>query len=734
MKKFNKIALILTVCLISVVLCVCLVACGDDDKDSHTHDWSAWQVTAPHDGETGSATRSCNVDGCNETQTATLPALSNVSYQFGANTATCGEDGLQSVSISLEGYGTVTFDIPSSATGNHATIEPKAAVAATCVAPGAEAYYECNVCHKKFSDSEGENEIAAPTPTQIDPDNHDIKEVAEVPATCKADGTESHYKCEDCHTLFSDQAGTSEIEETSLVISKDTASHVLTPHPVAAAKCNAKGTEAYWSCDVCEKLFSDSQGENEIDEPAEIDYAPHTPVHNNENPASCYLNGYEEYWNCDVCGLMFSDELCENEIDEWVVIPAGHNFVAVEADAAARTITKGGLSFKCIAHWWCDKCHEFLYLDENLTNQVTTVNYASRSGALLNIGYNKVDSTNTLQNYGYLVNRGTTFYIMTYVADCDGRYTFTLDNDEKITTIMYKTVESTSSVTVYVNSAWVNSATTENAYSKFVTAGESNPHGVTVDMLKGEYITIGVSVPTFSLNIDIDYLSVGDNMVWIEETYSEKDYTFTPSETRKYTLSVPEEFGVDMNGNPFADGGEDGLVFQGEEGVPITFTLISVEKAGVFKLTIDEVPLLNTEEAITISVMNYKEATSETGVKDPRYVLEMSKTLQAGKYKLTITSSENFMRENVLMAKNSSDTVDQLTGSTWLDGTADVYMDSYNSRILDTNDSSLYEITGSAPRTPRVITLDLDADDTLVFLANWGLNLTLTLELVELYE
>ncbi len=46
--------------------------------------------------------------------------------------------------------------------------------------------------------------------------------------------------------------------------------HTLTEHKKVNATCTKTGTEAYWSCDVCGKLFSDAEGKNEIAAPVVI--------------------------------------------------------------------------------------------------------------------------------------------------------------------------------------------------------------------------------------------------------------------------------------------------------------------------------------------------------------------------------------------------------------------------------------------------------------------------------
>ena len=62
--------------------------------------------------------------------------------------------------------------------------------------------------------------------------------------------------------------------EAPIVIEKK--AHTLTAHAKVDSTCTETGTEAYWTCDVCEKLFSDEEAETEIEEPIVIEKKPHT--------------------------------------------------------------------------------------------------------------------------------------------------------------------------------------------------------------------------------------------------------------------------------------------------------------------------------------------------------------------------------------------------------------------------------------------------------------------------
>ena len=51
--------------------------------------------------------------------------------------------------------------------------------------------------------------------------------------------------------------------------------HTLSLHEAIPATCLATGIDAYWSCDVCGRLFSDEEGKNEIEEPIELPKTSH---------------------------------------------------------------------------------------------------------------------------------------------------------------------------------------------------------------------------------------------------------------------------------------------------------------------------------------------------------------------------------------------------------------------------------------------------------------------------
>ena len=98
-------------------------------------------------------------------------------------------------------------------------------------------------------------------------------------------------------------------------------------HAKADSTCTATGTEAYWTCDVCEKLFSDAEAKNEIEAPIVIEKKAHTLTAHAKVDATCTVAGTEAYWTCDVCEKLFSDADAKNIIERPLTIDAkGHDW------------------------------------------------------------------------------------------------------------------------------------------------------------------------------------------------------------------------------------------------------------------------------------------------------------------------------------------------------------------------------------------------------------------------
>lgn len=209
---------------------------------------------------------------------------------------------------------------------------------------------------------------------------HTLRFVEEVPATCEAEGKRAYYICEDCQRIFEDEAATKEINAESLgipalghdwgewkvtkpateeevgeetrVCNNDPAhtekreiaklehTHSLKLVEEVPATCTAEGTEEYYVCEKCGKLYSDRDGTNEITKPAVISKEDHDLSFVDEVAATTTKTGVKAHYKCDNCGRIFEDEDGKTEITDsqslvipTIVVPA------VKATLSAKKAT-----------------------------------------------------------------------------------------------------------------------------------------------------------------------------------------------------------------------------------------------------------------------------------------------------------------------------------------------------------------------------------------------------------
>ncbi len=196
----------------------------------------------------------------------------------------------------------------------------------TCTEPGMIGFYTCTRCGKPFRDSACTQEGIMMPAT-----GHTEVVDAAVPATCTETGLTEGKHCSAC----------SEVLEEQKTI--DALGHQLSPVAKVEPSCTTPGTEAYWQCTRCDKLFSDAEGKNEITAPAAIEALGHLPSPVLKVEPTCTTPGTEAYWKCTRCDKLFSEiEWCFNEITAPVAIEAlGHNWggwtVLFEGENARKT-------------------------------------------------------------------------------------------------------------------------------------------------------------------------------------------------------------------------------------------------------------------------------------------------------------------------------------------------------------------------------------------------------------
>ena len=172
------------------------------------------------------------------------------------------------------------------------TMQATPAKTATCTADGNIAYWHCTECDKYFSDESGETEITLEA-TVVEKIAHTPVEDPAVPATCLQAGLTAGSHCSVCgevlvaqqevpalgHDMGEWQVVTpateteeglerrecsrcDHVEERAIPI----IGHVHTIQAVAAkaSTCEVAGNIAHYECSSCHRLFSDANGENQL--------------------------------------------------------------------------------------------------------------------------------------------------------------------------------------------------------------------------------------------------------------------------------------------------------------------------------------------------------------------------------------------------------------------------------------------------------------------------------------
>lgn len=145
---------------------------------------------------------------------------------------------------------------------------------------------------------------------------------ARVKADCTHTGVMEYWDCSICEKKFSDKDGQTEITDTEIPI----AAHALTHYERNEADCTQAGNVEYWDCSVCGKKFSDKDGHTEmLDTDTVIPVKFYTLSHHAEEKAGCLTEGSMEYWSCDVCDKLFSDMGGMREVADIKIPAAGHD-------------------------------------------------------------------------------------------------------------------------------------------------------------------------------------------------------------------------------------------------------------------------------------------------------------------------------------------------------------------------------------------------------------------------
>lgn len=239
------------------------------------HEWGDWTVkTEPTAQTAGELERVCAHDS-SHTDSFVLPALNNSDYVYNVVTAPgCETSGEGKYSYTKDNK-TFDFTVTLQAAGH--TLTRHAAKAATCTEDGNTEYWTCSVCGKYFSNSAGTTETTL-TAVTLKASGHEwggwtSNDNGTHTHVCSHDG--SHTETENCiyeDNVVAPTCTTKGYTRHTCTVCgysyddtpTDETPHTLTAHAAVSPTHTTAGNIAYWTCNVCNKYFSDENGETEI--------------------------------------------------------------------------------------------------------------------------------------------------------------------------------------------------------------------------------------------------------------------------------------------------------------------------------------------------------------------------------------------------------------------------------------------------------------------------------------
>ena len=300
-------------------------------------------------------------------------------------------------------------------------------VSPTCEATGFEPHYQCSVCGQYFDKDKNEktkDELTIPAlghDYQVDPST------AASP-TCEDAGKEADQKCSRCDSVITgetipalghqwgewtvvkeateEEAGLerrvctrndSHVDEKG--IPKLGHTHVFEKTDAIDATCTKDGNIEYWICSTCGWIYSDENGEHEIDPEETIVKALGHDYHKDETTAivpTCENAGKEADQKCSRCDSVITGEtipalghqwgewtvvkeatedeeglesrVCERDdscLEERIIPKVVHVHELEKIDAKGATCTEDGN----IAYWKCTRCGRF-YIEVNGEHEI----------------------------------------------------------------------------------------------------------------------------------------------------------------------------------------------------------------------------------------------------------------------------------------------------------------------------------------------------------------------------
>ena len=198
------------------------------------------------------------------------------------------------------------------------TLTKISANSATCTENGNIEYYTCSGCEKIYSDANGNTEITI-ADTVINSAHTGGTEIrGATEATEDEEGYTGDTYCLGCNTLLSSGEAIDKLPHT----------HNMQKTEAVSATCTENGNIEYWTCTKCEKIYSDVNGNTEIDIADTVIPAAHEM--NGNSCVNCdyqYTEGLEYTINSDNASYSVTGIGYATYTD--IVIPSTYNNLPV---------------------------------------------------------------------------------------------------------------------------------------------------------------------------------------------------------------------------------------------------------------------------------------------------------------------------------------------------------------------------------------------------------------------
>ena len=295
---------------VSPVTCVSDSVCTDcgfvmQEKTPSNHAYGAWIITQePTASSIGVAEKDCQY--CDAKEVFVVPALTKANYYdenstlpYEYHAPTCSEKGVEIFRVIIGGQviGEFTNELDEL---DHSPEEDDN----DCETPTL-----CEHCGEKLVDGKAHTYVDSVCSVcgKFEEIGHILVKTDAKASTCEEQGNNAYWTCEVCEQVFADEEGTQKTTVEAQKLPLD--SHDLVKTDAKASTCKEQGNNAYWTCEVCEKVFADEAGTQVTTvEAQKLPLAGHTPAADDGDCTTAI--------NCSVCGTVTTAAKANHDFEE----------------------------------------------------------------------------------------------------------------------------------------------------------------------------------------------------------------------------------------------------------------------------------------------------------------------------------------------------------------------------------------------------------------------------------